>query len=630
MREFDKLFDYVRGNAGTSPVVRFPARWFGKGKGEIEMPYLEAVRRTLEVVDSLRDRKIDYSKSLSSAVGVNPSGGDWIKSSIIYNMFIRVASAWDHDGDGVIGGSGDDITLNSRGVRETGTFLKALIMLPYIKSLGADLIYLQPIMSLGKAYRKGELSGPYAVRNPFKLEETLSDPMVDDVLSIEEQFKVFVESAHILGMRVILDFVPRTASRDSDWIPEHPDWFYWIYREYDENFHSPEFTREELDRIHNAVNRGAFDELIPPHNDYINMFAPPPDKSTIKHISDEVGYVGTVNGREVVVPGAFADWPPDDVQPPWTDVTYLKLFKDEDFNYVAYNTVRMYDARIRDRNEELWEVIAGIPAFYAENFGVDGARIDMGHALPPELEQNMIKRAREVEPDFAFLSEDFDINSETTKHGYNAVAGNSWWAFPRLSADPSSPGKRFLKDVLVLTNHIVAAPETHDTPRAAYRPGGTAYSTMAYAVSVLLPNTIPFIHAGFELAETKHTNLGLDFTPEEIDKLSKEPILFFQRGALNWKSDVDLDKFVEEMNKLRRKVAPALKEGRFKISGLDDVSELLTFEFPDVVVYVNLNMKDFTKLPDDFMSGMWKSIRVFGGSVESGKISAGGVVVKEM
>jgi len=32
----------------------------------------------------------------------------------------------------------------------------------------------------------------------------------------------------MIGIRVVLDFIPRTAARDSDLIKSHPDWFYWI------------------------------------------------------------------------------------------------------------------------------------------------------------------------------------------------------------------------------------------------------------------------------------------------------------------------------------------------------------------------------------------------------------------
>jgi len=47
-------------------------------------------------------------------------------------------------------------------------------------------------------------------------------------IDVQEQFKALVQAAHLLGIRIVLDFIPRTAARDSDLIKEHPDWFYWI------------------------------------------------------------------------------------------------------------------------------------------------------------------------------------------------------------------------------------------------------------------------------------------------------------------------------------------------------------------------------------------------------------------
>ena len=61
---------------------------------------------------------------------------------------------------------------------------------------------------------------------------------------------------------------------------------------------------------------------------------------------DDGRWVGVLDdGTRVRIPGAFADWPPDDNQPPWTDVTYLRMYDHPDFNYMAYNTIRMYDER---------------------------------------------------------------------------------------------------------------------------------------------------------------------------------------------------------------------------------------------------------------------------------------------
>src|SRR5712692_2776308 len=67
-------------------------------------------------------------------------GGDWTRDAVIYNMFVRLTCAFDHDQNGRL-----DLPVNSLGSRETGTFLKATTMLPYIKSLGANTVHLLPI-----------------------------------------------------------------------------------------------------------------------------------------------------------------------------------------------------------------------------------------------------------------------------------------------------------------------------------------------------------------------------------------------------------------------------------------------------------------------------------------------------
>lgn len=56
----------------------------------------------------------------------------------------------------------------------------------------------------------------------------------------------------------------------------------------------------------------------------------------------------------------------------------------------------------------LWNLIADIIPYYQKEFGIDGARIDMGHALPKELVDLIIKRAKEIDPDFMFIAEELN------------------------------------------------------------------------------------------------------------------------------------------------------------------------------------------------------------------------------
>ncbi len=488
--------------------------------------------------------------------GVNRLPGDWMAASNMYGLYMRSFSAFDHDGDGTLGGSAQDISLNSQGMRETGTFLKAMALLPYIKNLGFDTVYLLPVSLSGEANRKGELGSPYSQRNPFKLDPIYHDPILNE-LPLELQFRGFVEAAHALDIRVILDSVPRIAARDSEFVLEHPDWFYWIRRDAEADYHSPAFTKEELSQIHNRVkNKKEFNgEMIPPHTDYRELFYPAPRTADIRHIPGQ-GYIGKSGSTEVVVPGAFADWPPDDIQPPWTDVSYLRLYEDKDYDYVAYNTIRMYDSRIKKKNLPLWDSLARVIPYYQETFGIDGARIDMGHALPRELEDMIISSARDIDPDFGFMCENFNAHAVARPQGYNVVMGNAWWMLHRWDTggtDRKSYMKEFLADLKNIPNPILGSPETADTPRAASRRGGIRFSRAAWILATTLPNFVPFCTAGFDLGDTHPSNLGLDFTSEEIAVLSKKPLAFFSRAALDWESPFakELNEHIAQVNAFR-------------------------------------------------------------------------------
>ncbi len=151
-----------------------------------------------------------------------------------------------------------------RGFRETGTFLKAMAMLPYIKRLGANTVHLLPITSIGHDGNKGITR--LAVCHPQSLRagrEPRANRRWDSTCRTE--FKAFVEAAHRLGLRVVVEFVFRTAAKDADWVKEHPEWFYWIkdpsrlahpHAMDEARYGSPLFTPEELERIHHDVNAG--------------------------------------------------------------------------------------------------------------------------------------------------------------------------------------------------------------------------------------------------------------------------------------------------------------------------------------------------------------------------------------
>ena len=547
------------------------------GKEAVEVNPGEFFLKHIEAIEKHRVENIDPLKSLNSQIK-GGKGGSWINDEAIYNMFVRLTAAFDHNQDGSLGGDSKDITLDN-GIRESGTFLKAIAMLGYIKSLGCSVIHLLPITSIGHDGNKGELGSPYAIKNPYKIEETLADPLLG--MSAEEQFKAFIEACHIMGIRVICEFVFRTASKDSDIIAEHPDWVYWIDEKVQDRkigetdpdkiantYGNPVFESQDLHVINSKVAAHDFNDLPAPSSIYRNFFKLAPEKKNIK-LTKEGKYTAkakdpvTKKMCDVRIPGAFADWPPDDNQPPWGDVTYLKMYKDEnsenpEFNYIAYNTIRMYDNKLAQpelANAELWEYIIDLIPTYQTKYGIDGVMVDMGHAVPVELMRRLIEKARKTDPNFCFLSENFEITQSSVDAGYNAVVGYSWWVEYRRDG---------MYDML---EHLgsqgvplafFGAVENHNTPRAAARAGKELYSKYAFLVNTMLPHSIVFIHSGQELGETMPVNTGLDFSNEDLKSLSGKKLALFDLCAYNWNGNHEMLGFMQKVIKLRKEFGGAV------------------------------------------------------------------------
>jgi len=334
----------------------------------------------------------------------------------------------------------------------------------------------------------------------------------------------------------------RTAAKDSAWVPEHPDWFYWIRSEVgdrppgstDESLYgSPVFSAGELACIKEQVAGGSFCDLPPPHAEYRGLFMPAPAGDGIR--KDGLRFLGmTGDCREARVPGAFADWPPDDTQPPWSDVTYLRIYQHLEFDYIAYNTVRMYDVRLATPERAvpaLWDRIVGILPHYVREYGIDGAMIDMGHALPRELKRRIIDETRRARADFAFWDEDFSLRDDSRKEGYNAAIGSYWWTVHRPDQLRSGVLSELARTRIPLP--FFATPETHNTPRCAARPGGIARSQFAWVFGCFLP-AVPFVHGGFELGETQPVNTGLDFSAGELAQYPVDELPLYAPWAYDW------------------------------------------------------------------------------------------------
>ena len=129
---------------------------------------------------------------------------------------------------------------------QEGTLNKAAEMLPYIKSLGVNIVYLCPIAEHDdhadlkfwsqrqKASRTNNPKNPYRIKDYFKVEADYGTP--SDV-------KNFVEKAHGLGLKVIFDLVYYHCGPGAVFLKDNPD---FVMRNPDGSFYTGEWCFPRL------------------------------------------------------------------------------------------------------------------------------------------------------------------------------------------------------------------------------------------------------------------------------------------------------------------------------------------------------------------------------------------------
>ena len=130
-------------------------------------------------------------RDTAGAVAFDHSPPEWTRNAVLYEV-------------------------NVRQYTPEGTFSALQQHLPRLDRLGVDILWLMPVQPIGKVNRKGSLGSPYSIAD-----YTAINPEYGTVAD----FKAFVDAAHALGMRVILDWVANHSAFDHPWITEHRDWY---------------------------------------------------------------------------------------------------------------------------------------------------------------------------------------------------------------------------------------------------------------------------------------------------------------------------------------------------------------------------------------------------------------------
>ena len=122
----------------------------------------------------------------------NNTHADWSYSAVLYEM-------------------------NVRQLTPEGTLRAAEEKLEFLRSMGIDAIWLMPIYPIGEEGRKGSLGSYYSIQDYCA---------VNPEFGTMEDFDSFINKAHALGMKILLDWVANHTARDAKWLKtKSADWY---------------------------------------------------------------------------------------------------------------------------------------------------------------------------------------------------------------------------------------------------------------------------------------------------------------------------------------------------------------------------------------------------------------------
>ncbi|MDY3929341.1 MAG: alpha-amylase family glycosyl hydrolase [Clostridia bacterium] len=122
-----------------------------------------------------------------------------LKKSVIYQIYLR--------------------TFTSEGTLNAATRL-----IPHLSELGIDIIYLSALNTEDDSFENQSprqiASGMNNPKNPYRIKDYFS---VDEEFGTMEDLKEFVKTAHMYGLKVLIDLVYLHCSKDAVFIKENPD-----------------------------------------------------------------------------------------------------------------------------------------------------------------------------------------------------------------------------------------------------------------------------------------------------------------------------------------------------------------------------------------------------------------------
>lgn len=434
-------------------------------------------------------------KMIKKPTKMKQNHGNWLLKQVIYDLDLTSLSTWDHDRSDRL----DD--QNLYGLRDTGTFLKAVILLPLLKRAGVTTLLVHQLLELDEKRTHHDFGDPHAIKHHLQIKEALADPMLEG-MTAKEQFQLFIAIAHQLGFYVMCDFPSARVGRNNAYLIEHPEWFYWIKASALATYHAPKAQGLPIGCIpsKNACKVLYQSEEVKEH---LSIFVYDPKTADMQSYEAFQAQPHTNALKDIeqafhcTTAPTFSDQINADLNIN-IETTLLRFYEDQPVKqapYLLQDTLRPDLFPYKKPCDEVWSLLKDTVLYTCDEFKIDGFYINEPWYYPHKLLKEAIALVRKKHPNTAFLLEDSDEANAAVwkKMGVNLITG---------------PSSYFIHDVMnhnyhtfaYTRNHatlpVLGASELRDTPRITQYEQGEALAKLLTYMNLFLPNVVPYIASG--------------------------------------------------------------------------------------------------------------------------------------
>ncbi|MBZ3904829.1 alpha-amylase family protein [Streptomyces griseiscabiei] len=492
------------------------------------------------------------------------------------DLFDRILADNRHDGDTPRGICSTDriyqsfprtfAALNGR----IGTALTQIAFLPFLRDrVGITIFICLPVGRIGHTNRKGERGSPFAVSNPFDIDQSLGDPLLPEV-PVVVQYRALIQACELLGIRPGSIVPMATLAVDSPLFASIPKLGFWWRAEPGELVYCAATTQ--------GMSRQP--DLSTPNIDSrtANRFVPAPDAKAVTAVENVTGRHHVVQDDSdagmVTLANAFPDVLAGDATTyTWSDVAAVRYTRGDVPPPAGRRCPTAYDPE-----QPAWDLMPALLAWRYHELGERVFLIDVGPSVPPELLRRARCLAGAWRPDFAmrlgslgagYLSSvDAEHLLRDLRQVATDVAGGAdedmvfiseeLWDFDLPDADFDAVCGPLIYCVSAHTHNLPVLTRSlaHHLRVLQGRSGGSPFlagvgnhdtfpalpwaSALLQVVYEFLPDAVPLIFSGTEWGAGVITNkeFGFDTAPDLLRKrtlLGDEILALFNDVPIDWR-----------------------------------------------------------------------------------------------